>query len=139
MKLGEAILEREFLEGFLERLGSRLRTDFTSGRPLSQSLLEIERTAKRSRDIKMAIDWTLQQLTVSGMPLGSYFFRIEQLKSLADILEGTDSPDTREKVEELLEARKEAERLIETIKWSQDLLIPEIKIPEDQTELEEEN
>ena len=139
MKLGEAILERDFLEELLERLGLRLQRDSTAGRPVNPTLLEIERSAKRRRDVQMSIDWTLQQLTIEGMTLGSYFSRVGQLEDLIDLLENADSPDVREKVEDLLKAKKETEKLIETVKWAQDLLIPEIRIPEDQPELKEEN
>lgn len=129
MKLGEAILEREHLEDLLERLESRLRRDTREGRPLNHILQEIERTANRRRDLRVAIEWTLQQVAISGATLGSYMAKGDQLQKVADVLENVDSPDLREKVDELLEAKKETDRLLEAVSWAQDLLIPDIKVP----------
>lgn len=138
MKLGEAILEREHLEDLLERLESRLRRDTREGRPLNHILQEIERAANRRRDLRVAIEWTLQQVAISGATLGSYMAKGDQLQKVADILENVDSPDLREKVDELLEAKKETDRLLEAVSWAQDLLIPDIKVPKSDTP-EEEN
>lgn len=135
MKIGEAILERDYLEDRLDALGSRLSQDKQVGRPLGHLLEEIERTSNRLRDLQVALDWTHQSLTISQMPLGSYVAKKEQLSQVAEILRSVDSPDLREKVDALLEAKKETERVINTVYWAHDLMVPEIKtshVPEEE-------
>lgn len=132
------MLERRSLEQLLERLRSRLRRDFEEGRPLTHVLQEIERIANRNRDLRVAIEWTLQQISVSGTRVGIYLAHMEQLSTVASILEVADSPEIRLKVDKLHEAKKETEKLIENIYWAQDLLFPEIKVPSMQNEPEEE-
>lgn len=137
MRIGEALLERDHLEEHLEALGSRLLKDVDKGRPLTYLLEEIEATSSRIRDLSSALDWTLQQLMVQGHPLGSYLQKQKQLERLIKLLEQVDSPEQREKIDELRSAKKETERLVRTVYWAYDLQVPKANTP--QTEREEED
>jgi hypothetical protein len=124
MKLGEAVLERDYLEGRLDVLEARLAIDVETGRPLAHILGEVEEAANRMLSLQDAIDWTLQHLLVGDDPLGAYLNKADRHERVAALLEHGSSPDLREKVDELRVAKKTAELLIQTIYWAYDLQIP---------------
>ncbi|MBD3260343.1 MAG: hypothetical protein GF334_01475 [Candidatus Altiarchaeales archaeon] len=136
MKIGEAVLEIEHLEQRLEVLQARMRNDHGQGRPLTYLLEKVESTANRLRDLQIATEWTYQNVVINKMPLGSYAAKREQIERLLEILESVDSPDLREKIDELHEAKKEITRVINTVYWTYDLMLPEVKVP---NKSEEEN
>ncbi len=133
MKLGEALLERDNLEQRLERLEARLRDDHDEGRPLAHLREELQRTANRWRDLRIAITWTQQQVAVGGLPLGTYLIRQEVMQRLANIMQGVD----REQEDALLESVHEDSKVFETAIWLIDLQVPSIKAPEDKSKEEE--
>jgi hypothetical protein len=124
MKIGEALLERDHLNGRLDALESRLRDDAESGRPLTHILEEMQVAANRVLDLQNCIDWTLQHLTVEGKALGTYVNKSDHMQRLADLLETSASPEMREKADDLHEAKKSTDVLIQTIYWAYDLQIP---------------
>jgi hypothetical protein len=133
--LGEAILERDHLKRRLDLLEARLRDEHGKGGPLSHLREEIQRTANRWRDLKIAISWTEQQMAIDGLSLGSYRIRQEVLQRVAEIMEPAD----REKADELLEAAYADGKLIETAAWVIDLQVPSLKaVPEENPETEED-
>lgn len=136
MKIGEALLEIEFLDQRLDTLESRLLRDKEQGRPLGHNLQQIEQTAHRLRDLQIAVNWTHQHLAISQVPLGSYLTKKEQLERTARLLENVDSPDLRERIDALHEAKKQTDRVINAVYWAYDLIIPDIKVD---TKPEEEN
>jgi len=138
MKLGEAIARLEHLELHLERLGSRLARDHEEGRPLNPILSELEAVANRARDIKASIDWTRQQIAVDGVPIGTYVAKRKYLFKMADILYEIGTPDTRAKVDELVQEANEVDVVIQTVNWSVDLQVPELSVPNDESTTEEE-
>ena len=134
MRLGEAVLERDYLDSRLDALGSRLLNDTSQGRPLTHLLEEIEQTSARVLALQDSIDWTLQHLAIGGKPLGAYINKSVHLLRVADLLESTASLDLREKVDELHEANKSTEVLVQTIYWAYDLQIPEVTVTEEPEE-----
>lgn len=124
MKIGEALLERDHLNGRLDALEARLRNDSELGRPLGHILEQIEQAANRVLDLQNCIDWTLQHLTIENKTLGTYVNKSVHMEKLADLLEHSASPDMREKADELHEAKKSTDVLIKTIYWAYDLQIP---------------
>ncbi len=136
MKIGEALLERDHLNSLLDALESRLVNDLGAGRPASHILGEIEQASNRVLALQDAIDWTMQHLAVSSKPLGSYLNKVDHLERVATLLETVSSPELREKVDELFEAKKSTEILIQSIYWAYDLQIPDIPAT---AEPEEEN
>lgn len=136
MKIGEAILEIDHLEHRLEALQSRLCNDQATGQPLTYLIEETERATNRLRDLQIAVEWTYQNIVVSKMPLGSYIAKREQVESLINIFENVGSSALREKIDKLYDAKKEITRVINTVYWTYDLLLPEVTVP---NKSEEEN
>lgn len=128
MKIGEALLEIEHLNRRLDALESRLLHDKEVGRPLGHLLQQIEGTAHRLRDLQIAVNWTHQHIAISQVPLGSYVSKSEQLERTARLLENVDSPDLREKVDALQEAKNQTNRVVQAVYWAYDLLIPDVKV-----------
>ena len=87
MKLAEAILEKQRLERQSELLKSRLKDDVHQGRPTARIQEELQRTVNQARDISIAVDWTEQNTSLSGIPLGAYRNRIKYSKYLAKVFE----------------------------------------------------
>ena len=134
MKLGEALLERDHLKQRLDLLETRLKDDHAERRPLAHLREEIQRTANRWRDLEIAISWTEQQVAIAGLSLGSYSIRQEVSQRLAEIME----PVEREKADEFLESAHADGKLVETAAWVIDLQVPSIKVPEENSETEED-
>lgn len=134
MRIGEALLERDHLSSRLDALEARLLEDVGHGRPLAHLLREIEQTSSRILALQNAIDWTYQHLLVGESALGAHINKSEHFQRVADLLENIDSPDLRERADELHEARKSTEVLIQTINWAYDLQLPESKVPEEPEE-----
>ena len=124
MKIGEAFLEREHLNSRLDALESRLRDDLKHGRPVTHVIEEIDLASARALALQDAIDWTMQHLLVSNKALGAHVNKLNHYQRVADLLEEVASPDLRERVDQLYEAKKSTEVLIQTIKWAYDLQIP---------------
>lgn len=124
MKIGEALLERDHLNSKLGALQARLSDDLAHGRPVTHIVGEIDQTSSRVLALQDSIDWTLQHLLVEGVSLGSYLNKSEHYERVADLLEQVSSPDLRERIDELHEAKKSTEVLIQTIYWAYDLQIP---------------
>ncbi|KKM06190.1 hypothetical protein LCGC14_1746510 [marine sediment metagenome] len=136
MKIGEALLERDHLNSKLGTLQARLRDDLQHGRPITHVVEEIDQASNRVLALQDSIDWTMQHLLVENVSLGSYLNKSEHYQRVADLLENVSSPDLRERVDELHEAKKSTNVLIQTIYWAYDLQIPGQEIS---TEPEEEN
>lgn len=134
MRIGEALLERDYLSSRLDALESRLESDVHHGRPLTHLLKEIEHTSSRVLALENAIDWTQQHLLVGESALGAHIRKSEHFKRVADLLDESASPDLRERADELHEARKSTDVLIQTINWAYDLQLPESKVPEEPEE-----
>lgn len=134
MKIGEAILEIQHLDARLDALQSRLLRDKEQGRPLNHVLQQIETAGNRRRDLRIALDWTYQQITVGQVPLGSYLVKRDQMDRLAHILESVDAPELRERVDELHEAKKETDRIVQAVYWAYDLMVPEVKVQKPEEE-----
>jgi len=139
LRLGEAILQLSRLEGRLERLGERLTIDIEEARPVAPIISEIEATSNRLRDLKSAIEWSQQQLSVGGVPLGIYSIRRDMLLKVAELLSAAQSPDYRAKIDELLLAASDTETIIQTVNWSVDLQIPNSETPDEENTSKEEN
>lgn len=137
MKIGEAILERDYLNNHLDALESRLIVDMSQGHTLPHILNEIAQAAERMLSLQDAIDWTVQRLTVNGKPLGIYINRRDHLERMGKLLENVNSSDLRDKVDELIDAEKVTEILIQTVYWAHDLQIPEVEVPESEEPEEE--
>jgi hypothetical protein len=136
LKIGEAILERDHLDERLDALESRLTDDLAKGSPLTHLLEEIEQTSSRALALQDSIDWTLQHLAVSQKPLGTYLNKSEHLERISALLEKGASSTLREKIDQLREAKKSTDVLIQTIYWAYDLQIPEIQASEEPKEEE---
>ncbi len=137
MKIGEALLERDYLDRYLDVIESRLRDDLLKGRPPTHLLAELDQTFSRALALQDAIDWTMQHLAVNKLPLGSYLNKVAHLKRVSTFLEKTSSPspEFRERIDKLHDARKATEVVIQNIYWAYDLQIPEID-PDDKPEEE---
>ncbi len=123
MLLAEAIQERRFLKQLLDTLGSRLRNDNASKRVVEGLVTEIGSTANRLRDLEVAIGWTEQQVSVSGLPLAAYRIRGRSFHRLADTYESVDQELTDK-------YRRQAhvdESLAEKAVWLVDLQIPPVE------------
>lgn len=136
MKIGEALLERDHLSSRLEALEARLSDDLQHGRPLTHVVGEIDQTSSRALALQDSIDWTMQHLLVENVSLGSYLNKSDHYQRVADLLENVSSPDLRERIDELHEAKKSTNVLVQTIYWAYDLQIPGQEVS---TEPEEEN
>jgi mannitol/fructose-specific phosphotransferase system IIA component len=136
MKIGEALLERDHLSSRLGALEARLSDDLTHGRPVTHVVDEIDQTSTRILALQDAVSWTTQHLLVEDVALGSYINKSEHYQRVADLLEKVSSPDLRERIDELHEAKKSTDVLIQTIYWAYDLQIPGQEVS---TEPEEEN
>jgi hypothetical protein len=134
VKIGEALLERDHLNNQLDALESRLANDLARGRPLDHIFEKIEQVSTRTLSLQDSIDWTMQHLAISKKPLGSYLNKADHLERVAALLENSSSPELREKVDELHEAKKSTEILIQTIYWAYELQIPSIGVSEPEEE-----
>ena len=94
MLLGEAIQETLSLERLLTVLGSRLTSSNDSKQGLEPLREEIVSTANRLRDLTVAIGWTEQNVSVSGLPLAAYRTRGSIFLKLSEIFESTDSKES---------------------------------------------
>ncbi len=136
MKIGEALLERDHLSSRLDALQARLSDDLQHGRPVTHIVDEIDQASNRVLALQDSIDWTMQHLLVENSSLGSYLNKSDHYQRVADLLENVSSPDLRERIDELHEAKKSTNVLVQTIYWAYDLQIPGQEIS---TEPEEEN
>jgi hypothetical protein len=136
MKIGEALLERDHLNSRLGALEARLSDDLQHGRPLTHVVGEIDQTSNRMLALQDAISWTMQHLLVEEVALGAYVNKSDHYQRVADLLEKVSSPDLRERIDELHEAKKSTDVLIQTIYWAYDLQIPGQEVS---AEPEEEN
>ena len=136
MKIGEALLERDYLSSRLGALQARLSDDLQHGRPVTHIVGEIDQASSRVLALQDSIDWTMQHLLVENVSLGSYLNKLEHYQRVADLLENVASPDLRERIDELHEAKKSTNVLIQTIYWAYDLQIPGQEVS---TEPEEED
>ena len=136
MKIGEALLERDHLNSRLGALQARLSDDLHQGRPVTHVVAEIDRTSNRVLALQDSIDWTMQHLLVENISLGSYVNKSGHYQRVADLLENVASPDLRERIDELHEAKKSTNVLVQTIYWAYDLQIPGQEVS---TEPEEED
>lgn len=134
MRLGEAILERDYLKERLELLGSRLTQDSDRGKPLTHLREEIQYTANRWKDLEIAISWTEQQVAIADQVLGAYRTRQKVFHTLAEIIEDTD----REKADDFLAAAHTDGKVIATAIWLVDLQAPSIKEPVPNSEAKED-
>jgi len=135
VRLGEALLERSYLEGSLERLQSRLARDYTEGRPTAHTCAEIDRTAKLLRDLNIAISWTEQQVSLSGLPLGAYRIKSQTALFLANSLESSQT----EKADHYWELSHKDRRVLEAAVWLVDLQVPGQEVPDPTTAKEVED
>lgn len=126
MKIGEALIEIEDLKRSLLTLKKRLIYDKQVGRPFNYVVEQAEKTSNRLRDLEIALNWTYQHLMINQVPLGSYIFKSQQLERNACLLEDAESPELREKIDALYEAKKQTSCLLQTVYWAYDLLLPEI-------------
>ncbi len=134
MKLGEALLEQDYLKQRLDLLGARLKDDHSEGRPLTHLKEELQRTANRWRDLEIAIAWTKQQMTIAGLTLGSYLIRQKVVQHLAAVLKNID----RDREDALLESAHADNKMFNAAIWLIDLQVPGIRtVPEDKSEEEE--
>jgi len=125
MRLGEALLERSFLEEQLNRLKSRLAHEVEAGRPTSHLLDEMQRIAGFVRDMEIAINWTEQQVALSGVPLAAYKSRVKHLLGLADAMELANT----ERADKLRDAAHKDNRVFEAALWLVDLQVPVSSAP----------
>jgi hypothetical protein len=128
------VVERDYLNRRLDALGSRLTNDTSQGRPSTHLLEEVEQASARLLELQDAIAWTLQHIAVRQKPLGSYLNKSSQLQRMADLLENNSSPEFRERVDCLHEAKKATDVLVQTIYWAYDLQIPEITVSDEPEE-----
>ncbi len=124
MKIGESLLERDHLSSRLGALQARLSDDLDHGRPVTHVVKEIDQASNRVLALQDSIDWTMQHLLVENVSLGSYLNKSKHYQRVADLLENVSSPDLRERIDELHEAKKSTNVLIQTIYWAYDLQIP---------------
>ncbi len=123
MLLAEAIQERRFLKQLLGVLSSRVSNDNASKRVVEGLVTEIASTANRLRDLEVAIGWTEQQASISGLPLAAYRIRGCSFNSLADVYESVDA-ELSDKY------RRQAhvdESLAEKVVWLIDLQVPPVE------------
>lgn len=125
MKLGESLLERDFLEAQLNRLKSRLAREVETGRPTAHLMEEMQRIAGFARDMEIAIRWTEQQVCLSGVPLAAYKIRVAHLLDLADAFEVANT----ERADKLREMAHKDRRVFEAALWLVDLQVPVISAP----------
>ena len=125
MRLGEALLERCFLEDQLNRLKSRLAHEVEVGRPTAHLLDEMQRIAGFVRDMDIAIRWTKQQVALTGVPLAAYKIRVLHLLDLADAFEIANT----ERADKLREAAHKDNRVFEAAMWLVDLQVPVSSAP----------
>jgi len=123
MKLAEAILERQNLEDRVDLLKSRIEHDLEMGRSTSHLQEELQRTANQARDISIAIAWTEQSSSMSGLPLGSFRIRIDIMSDLARYFEGVN----RDKADEYWASVVNDKRIFEAATWLVDLKIPGVE------------
>lgn len=125
MKLGEALLEYRFQEAHLKRLNARLAREVELGGPTSRLIEEMQRIANFMRDMEIAINWTEQQTSLSGVPLAAYKVRVKHLLELADALEIANT----EKADKLRESAHKDNRVFEAALWLVDLQVPVVSAP----------
>lgn len=124
MKIGEALLEKDYLSSRLDALAARLSADLDKGRPVAHVVEEIDEAANRVLALQDSIDWTKQHLLVNDITLGSYKNKSDHYQRVADLLENVSSPDLRERIDNIHEAKKSTDILVQTIYWAYDLQIP---------------
>lgn len=127
MKLSEAYLEKSHLEKQIELLKQRIREDHLLGRGTAHTQEDLLRKANLLRDITIAIAWTEQSSSLSGLPLGAYKVRTESLKMLAEIFE----PVNREKADAFLNAAHTDEKFVAAAFSLIELQVPKIEAKED--------
>jgi hypothetical protein len=124
LKIGEALLEKDHLNSRLDALVTRLRADLDKGRPVTHVVEEIDQASNRVLALQDSIDWTKQHLLVNDITLGSYKNKSDHYQRVADLLENVSSPDLRERIDSIHEAKKSTDILVQTIYWAYDLQIP---------------
>ena len=120
MKLAEAILERQQLENKVKRLRARIINDHDEGRPTKHIQEELSRTVNQARDMSIAVDWTEQTSSMSGIPLGAYRTRIKYLIQNAEFLEKIN----HEQADVYWESANHDIKIVEAATWLLDLKIP---------------
>jgi hypothetical protein len=125
LKLGEALLEYNFLETQLDLLRARLAREVDVGGPTTHLLEEMQRISGLVRDMEIAMSWTEQQVALAGVPLAAYKVRVKHLLDLADAFEMANA----ERADKLREAAHKDNRVFEAALWLVDLQVPVVSAP----------
>lgn len=120
MKLAEAILEKERLDNKVELLKSRIEDDILHGRGTSHIQEELQRTVNQARDMTIAISWTEQNTSLSGIPLGAYRVRTDYSTYLAKSFEKIN----KDKADAYWESAYYDMKIINATTWLVELKVP---------------
>lgn len=125
MILGEAIKEREAIEHHLEALKSRLAADGKASLPVDQILEEIQAEVNRQRVLDFGILKTklVHKLSEDGS-IFSHETQLGIINKVIGILSVLDTPDNREKLDELHKAKLGLEIVLNMAYWTVELQVP---------------
>lgn len=129
MKLGQAFVLRDHLEGVLDALQARILREKEMGLPTEQSVSEYLSKLTEHKDIDLAISYTEHVSYVSGAPLVFFTQRQKAHQNILDLLTRTDIVIYKTRIADLLEAIKADEELIQLASWSLDLQVPKLGAP----------